>query len=323
MAGEAKGKHESKRLPCAQGKSQPRSPLGWPTADLGGVRDQTMSRWIARTLVALILVMGGVLLGLSLADAETGARPVNGCVQTQATPTDGEVPEAPPPLVPEEASGLALNFLRDRDPRERQLFLKPSTEGELPATDTYLYVKRRPLVRQDVDGQIDQDAYTASVQVTGRKEVTVVVCVDPGAISLDPGTYVGSLRIEDPRVEDVTVPVTVTAQYGNYPWMLAAIGLVTLLGGSWFVWASGRRTGEKPVVGDGASKDFQGWAVANVLGIGVGAIAATSAFIATYWRDVAWGDKAPEDWFTLLGAVFTAFTAGVAAGSASIPRAAK
>ncbi len=279
-----------------------------------------MSRWIARSVLALIVLGAGTLAGFALADREAGARPVDECEQAQPTPTEGELPEVPTSLVPEDAAGLTINFGRDRDARERQLFLKPSTEGALAATGTNLFVKKRPLVRQDVDGQIDPDAYTASVQVTGRKEVTVTVCVNPAAVALDPGTYEGSLRIEDPRIEDVTVPVTVTAQYQDYQWVVVLFGLVTLLVGSWFVWASGRRTAQKPVVEPGALKDFRGWALANVLGIGVGTIAASSAFIATYWRDMAWGDKAPEDWFTLLGAVFSAFTAGVAAGSASIPR---
>jgi hypothetical protein len=33
----------------------------------------------------------------------------------------------------------------------------------------------------------------------------------------------------------------------------------------------------------------------------------------SYWRDPAWGAKAPEDWLTLLEAMFSTFTAALAA----------
>jgi hypothetical protein len=98
-------------------------------------------------------------------------------------------------------------------------------------------------------------------------------------------------------------------------------GIIVFLAGSFSVWASGRRPDNKPIwKWEGALADLPRWLLYNYVGVVAGAIAAISVFLATYWHNPAWGAKAPDDWFALLGSTFTAFTATLAAASAVVHR---
>jgi hypothetical protein len=55
----------------------------------------------------------------------------------------------------------------------------------------------------------------------------------------------------------------------------------------------------------------------NIIPIIAGGAAALSAFLVSYWRNPSWGAKAPEDWLTLFGAMFSAYTATVVTTSRS------
>lgn len=239
------------------------------------------------------------------------------------------------PFIPEDAAGITMNFWRSRVQQSKPFYLdaakKPLPHGQKIASlseGTVFDISKRPLDRQGLDGSIAPEEYVAIAKVTAPKEVTVTVCANPGARHLDAGTYVGSLRIRDPRIEDVTVPVTVTLQYPSYKWIAALFGVVVFIAGSFFVWASGKKADDKPVWAwnpghaDPGLADLPRWLLHNYVGVVAGTIAAISVFLATYWRNPAWGAKAPEEWFALFGATFTAFTATLTATSAVVkPRA--
>jgi hypothetical protein len=120
-------------------------------------------------------------------------------------------------------------------------------------------VSKRPLCRQELGGSIAPDQYVAIAKVSGSKEVTLTVCANPQARDLDPGTYSGFVRIRDPSIEDVTVPVTVALQSPEFRPVLALFGIIVFLAGSFSVWASGRRPDNKPIwKWEGALADLEG-----------------------------------------------------------------
>lgn len=231
------------------------------------------------------------------------------------------------PLIPEEAAGVSINFWRSRVPQSNLFYLdaakKPLPHGQKIASlpeGIVFDISKRPLDREGLDGSIAPEEYVAIAKVTAPKEVTVTVCANPGARHLDAGTYVGSLRIRDPRIEDVTVPIIITLQYPSYKWIAALFGVVVFIAGSFFVWASGKKADNKAVwAWSGGLAELPRWLLHNYVGVVAGTIAAISVFLATYWRNPAWGAKAPEEWFALFGATFTAYTATLTATSAVVP----
>jgi hypothetical protein len=226
----------------------------------------------------------------------------------------------PATLVPEEPEGLQSAFGRNRFAKPRNFYLK-LTRGPLPERGTKITVNQRPLERQEVEGQIGARQYSATATVTSPKEITVLICIDSAKERIDPGTYMGGIRLEDPLIEDVTVPITVTLQHRRYIWWAVSFGMLVLLTGTFFVWASSRRDREAAATVGDFRDNWRDWLRGRTIAFALGTIGATSAFVATYWRNPAWGARAPEDWFSLLGAMFSAFTAGLTAGSAAGSRA--
>jgi hypothetical protein len=234
------------------------------------------------------------------------------------------------PLILEKPEGVTVNLWRDRAIRNKTVFLQAS-KSEPPRSnttfatlskDTTFNVAKRPLERQQIDGNIGPVQYVALAQVTGQKEVGVTVCVDPRGFDADPGTYVGSVRISARSIQPVTVPVSVTLQYTGYRWVVAVIGAVTFVAGSFTVWAAGKkveRKGEAPKSVWEDIGELSGWIADNYIGVVAGAIAAISVFLAKYWRNPAWGANAPDDWFALLGGMYTAYTATLTAATAIVP----
>jgi hypothetical protein len=106
----------------------------------------------------------------------------------------------------------------------------------------------------------------------------------------------------------------VTLQYPGYRWVAALLAVVAFLGGSFFVWASHQRARGVDVWRK--IHQLPGWILRNYVGVTAGVIAAISVFIAKEWRNPAWGAKAPEDWFVLLGSLFTTYTATLTAAAA-------
>ena len=255
---------------------------------------------------------------------------------------------APVPMVLEKPEGAVINFLRDRSSHRRTLYLQVAKKNLRAGQKAYaklgrstnLTVTRRALERVELDGTIGPAQYNVIANVNARKEVAVTVCLDParaGADPIDPGTYVGSVKVASREIQPVNVPVTMTLQYPGYRWMVPVLAIITLIGGSFVVWAHETKSKEEEVRArsrrrDETTKDdhdvwsvaslqeLPGWIVRHYVGVFAGAIAAIGVFTASYWRNVAWGAKAPEDWLALLGAVFTAYTTALTAAATVGPR---
>jgi hypothetical protein len=235
----------------------------------------------------------------------------------------------PVPLILEQAEGVTVNLWRDRAIRNKTAFLqaskaqptKSNTEFAALTKTTTFHVAKRPLERRELDGNIGPVQYVAVAQVTGQKEVSLTVCIDPSGFDADPGTYVGSVRISGRPIQPLTVPVTVTLQYPSYRWIVPLIGGLTLIAGSFTVWAAGKKAQQSGKPPRSVWKDIDqlsGWIADNYVGVVGGSITAISVFLAKYWRNPAWGANAPEDWFALLGSMFTAYTATLTAATALV-----
>lgn len=237
-------------------------------------------------------------------------------------------PTAPVPLILEKPEGVVIDFGKDRGAHLRTVYLQVAKKTRpkggvqfaklIPESD--VGVSERPLERQELEGHIGPKEYVATATVTDRKEVSLTICVDTSELQLDPGTYEGSVRLSGGDIQAVTVPVSVTLQYAGYRWIVPLLGVVTFLAGSFVVWASHKRASNTPEQTSiwRSINQLPGWIMGNYVGVAGGMIAMTSVFIARYWRTPAWGARAPEDWFALLGAMFTAFTTTLTAATAIV-----
>lgn len=239
-------------------------------------------------------------------------------VEATAAPdgTEGRVVEAA--LVAEDPEGVVMRFGKDRGPLSRKFFvaLPDRSKATLPGEGSPLNVRQRPLEREEADHVIGDDDYVVEATFTGAREVTVAVCVDP---AVHPGTYKGQLTLEHPDIRAVVVPVEVSLQFSSW-WILALlVGGTVLFAGPAYVWATRRKSaaeGGHVLLSLAGLRELASWVLANFIAFGIACIAATSAFLANYWYDPSWGAEAPKDWFTLIGATFTAFTTGMLTGTA-------
>jgi hypothetical protein len=256
--------------------------------------------------------------GLSRPNSESYAA----CDLSQIESITPERPDVPGVLKPEDPAGITMEFGRSRAVLPEIFYLTMEQGGTIPERtkfDKQLKLKKRPLRRQEIDGVILPSEYEAAAFITGPREATVRLCLPATkAATVHPGTYLGGVVIADPRVERTTVSVSVSLQYRRYPPIAVLFGLGILIAGTVSVWAAGGRAQKRdPMIGRSALKDLAHWAGRNVIPIVAGGAAALSAFLVSYWRNPSWGAKAPEDWLTLFGAMFSAFTATVVTTSRS------
>lgn len=276
-------------------------------------------RWAATFLVAIAALAFAVHTAAAQTEEETGAA---ASCPPQAHPSPIATPTAQVELQPESGRGVEMPFYRSREPKVRKAFFGVSEQarGGLPNVKEGFVVRKRPLVRDEFDGVVEPRDYVANLRKTSSGQLTLTICVDPLiADDVDPGTYRGQVVTDDPRIQDVAVPVAVSLQYTRWPWVAVLYGLLVAAAGSFFVWA-GTRTRSSEGVGelhDGIG-EWVKWLPRNVLGLGIGSVAAASVFSAMYLNDPGWGAVAPTDWFTLLAAMFTAFTTGLTGGRASL-----
>jgi hypothetical protein len=253
------------------------------------------------------------------------------CSEPAAASEGTLLPEdvAPVPLILENTEGVLIDFWRDRGTHWRTVYLQAARKNPREGQARFaalepgalLGVSERPLERQELNGNIGPGQYVATAKVTARKEVSLTICVDATGFEVDPGTYVGSVRIVGRGIQPVTVPVTVSLQYSGYRWIVPLLGVVTFIGGSFLVWASHMRASTTRERQRSIWRDIgelPGWIANNYVGVAGGAIATISVFIAKYWRTAPWGANAPEDWFALLGGMFTAYTTTLTAATALV-----
>ncbi|HEX2296864.1 MAG TPA: hypothetical protein VHN37_16345 [Actinomycetota bacterium] len=239
-------------------------------------------------------------------------------VEPSPAPEGAEARVAEAALVPEEPDGIVMRFGKDRGPLHRKFFvaLPDRSKATLPAVGSPLRVRLRPLVREEADNVIDDDEYVASATFTGEREVTVAVCIDP---HVDPGTYKGTVTLEHPQIRPVAIPVEVSLQYPEWAIVAIAVAVVVVGAAPAYVWATRRRSaaeGGHVLASVAGLRELASWVLANFVAFGIASIAATSAWLANYWYDPSWGAEMPKDWFTLIGATFTAFTTGMLTGTA-------
>lgn len=229
-----------------------------------------------------------------------------------------EEPDPNAALVLEDPAGVVLAFGRSRGPLNQKFFLAlpERSQTPLPPVDTTLTVRKRPLEREEMPNTIDDSEYVASATVTGKREVTLELCVDP---IVDPGTYAGFVTLEHSDMRPVVVPVQVTLQYSNWIFLMFVVAAVVLLTAPVYVWSRARPDAGTPVELGKRVGEVWRWIGRNFVAFAVAVIAGTSAFLADYWYDPAWGANAPKDWFALIGAVFTAFTTGMLTGTRNGP----
>jgi hypothetical protein len=281
-------------------------------------------------LVGLAIV--GLGVWYALPDYSQVASTAQACPSPSPAPALALAPRssadtAPLPLSLEDPAGVVMNYWRDRSPHSRTAYLQVSKKQVPPSHETFAILRTgdllstslRSLDRQESDGNIGPSRYSAFAQVTARKEVALTVCMDPSITDADPGTYVGSVRIGDRRVQPITVPVSVTLQYPGYRWIVPLFAVAALLAGSFLVWASHQKARHVEIWNVKALQELPGWIADNYVGVVGGIVAALGVFLSKYWRSPAWGANAPEDWIALFGSLFSAYTATLTAASALVP----
>jgi hypothetical protein len=258
--------------------------------------------------VGYALVVVAVLWwGLAAMHAPEGGPPAaeDSC-PVGAPPGAGAKPATLAPLgVP--VSSIA--FGRELVTQEREFEFTITDPAGLLAGATCLPVHVNPFLRTG-DGpsaEIDGSRVDATASVTGR-EVRVALTMRRADVGFaPPGTYSGTVSIEDPRIERVNIPLTVSMAYPIWQFPLVALLLVLpvavinlwLLKGSF-------ASHQGPV--SVAQFDDYVFSRNGVLAIGAGVAAAVLVFSSTYLGSLTWGTSF-VDFFTLFGAAFAAFTA--------------
>lgn len=148
--------------------------------------------------------------------------------------------------------------------------------------------------------------------LTGR----VFLCIDPSTrAEVHPGTYQGQVVFDDPRLEPLAVPVTLSLSYTEMH-NVVLVGLGTCFLASLYVCFL-RRDKNEPALRSPFTflKEYWEFATDSIGGITIAAgfAAAATAFTAQYLNAEAWSGGFGA-WLTYCGAVGTAFVAGGTAG---------
>lgn len=162
-------------------------------------------------------------------------------------------------------------------------------------------------IRDDQEPLPGDRVSVASWVQNGR--VLLKICVQrAGPGFADPGTYLGTVSIVDPRVGRVDVPVVVTLSYPSWQWIMALL-VLAVLAGAWYVWVLQDKKAAEIAIGWGFV-DFYA-TMLGVLSAGAGVVAAFGVYTAAYLNSTTWGSSSTQV-FALFGAMFSAFLAGSA-----------
>jgi hypothetical protein len=161
--------------------------------------------------------------------------------------------------------------------------------------------------RRGDDGRLDPKFILITSSVDGES-VLLDVCFDRVGDHLgNPGTYLGSVTVVDPRLAgQVTIPITVTMQY-VHEFRLLWLLVWGIIPGSWLLWMSKGRESEEPFF---LSWRWFDWMLtpSGIIAVTTGSVAAFSVFVATYLKNPTWG-ASPTQSIALYGSMFSGFVA--------------
>jgi hypothetical protein len=285
------------------------------------VKTKTRKVW-AWLLVGVVLVASfGFLVYLSFPDvlaalSNSATRvtcssvptPSSGREVGSAGPTVGKVTAKLQPGQEEE-----VDFGRSMTSRILILYFNLSTAASGPP---YFHTMTGAFVRAD-DASLSLAHNEVVSAMSDGSTLILYVCfnrsTNPKAYLGDPGSYTGSVTIDDSRLSaPVTVPITVTMQYPNGVFLLW-LYFGAIIPGAWCLWViKGKRDGDLPALGLLA---FLKWvfSVDGLIAVVTGSVAAFAVYVAVYLRDPTWGSSALQP-LTLYGGMFSAFvtTANIA-----------
>jgi len=263
-----------------------------------------------RTAMVLVLTLLATAIGIGAFRTAQSLRPLSEVPQGGC----GATPPPGPATARSQTSGTAAMKLREgqttrvafgRSVSAKVVTVYLDLTGNVATPGTALLTRIDTFRRPD-DGQLRTDLIVPKAVVTGR---TVILTVCFGRVHDhlgDPGTYTGSITIDDPRLTTAaTVPFTVTMQYLHESVLLWLL-LLAMLPGTWVLWVV--HTSRKPAQRAVDPREMGRWlmSVEGVVSVAAGGVAATSVFIGTYLRDPTWGSSALQP-ITLYGAMFSAF----------------
>jgi hypothetical protein len=210
-----------------------------------------------------------------------------------------------------------LSFGRDRDLKPLHLdFTVTGCEFPEEAIDKPLRAQHFPPV-DDKDREL-KGTISVSGLIKARDKAIVSLFIDPE--EAHPGTFVGEIVITDQRANQARVPVTVTLQYDRPLLLLFPIVVIAIVIGTIIVWWKGRLAGA-------TDKYWQWWTkIGNIFAVGVGLLAARSAWGKTYLDDSDFGAELGRDpwwwwpltsneWLGLATVVVTAFVGAATVAS--------
>jgi hypothetical protein len=153
----------------------------------------------------------------------------------------------------------------------------------------------------------------ANAKVVGNRAVLTVDLSRDGDRLGMPGSYSGSVRIIDPRVErrDISLQVTMSYPYWQFPVAMLVFVLFPALIYVWLVKGSftsqmKKASPDKPAAPDEpvvlTAITFQNYVFSRngIISIGAGVVAAVSFISATYLSGATWGSDITQ-WITLFG----------------------
>jgi hypothetical protein len=229
-------------------------------------------------------------------------------------PTPSTTPSETAPLEPSFADpeeGHVIPFQRSSSAKD--VPIQFTLASSLPSPDDPLDVLEGDFTRDD--SATIPPAQVQTYQLLGRTEHRLFVCIDPDGVP--PGSYTGSVTIDDPRLATSPVPVTVTIQYQGIFLVLLGTALV-FVAALFFKWATVRRGDDRPVFYRRALGDFWRWLLDMIVGVLAAVVAAAGIFNAQYLENPSWGTRGWEFW-ALAGAIFSAVVAAVSANELRKP----
>lgn len=264
-----------------------------------------------RRIAAWVLGMLGVaLFGLAVAATVVASSngpeiPYGGCKAPDAN--DGAAGAHPgtgqTSLKLRDGQSTTVAFGRSRIAKAALILLDSRTEITDPATPLHVTVDD---FRRADDGRLYLKDVVAHAYADGST-VRLMVCFGRQNNHLgDPGTYAGSVTIDDARlVAPVTVPLTVTMQY-VHGFILLWLFLPVIVPGAWVLWVLNTR--REHTANAFAVRELLKWVrtVGGLVAVVTATVASVGVYVATFLRDPTWGASALEP-LSLFGAMFSAF----------------